>query len=62
MVLQMDAMEITTNKPLNLTTLQIVKEGFEEQKNVHVVSIYEWDNDIYGIYINNPIDSLSFSS
>ena len=46
MVLQMDTMEITTNKPLNLTTLQIVKEGFEEQKNVHVVSIYEWDNDI----------------
>ena len=62
MVLQMDTMEITTNKPLNLTTLQIVKEGFEEQKNVHVVSIYEWDNDIYGIYINNPIDSLSFSN
>ena len=62
MVLQMDTMEITTNKPLNLTTLQIVKEGFEEQKNVHVVSIYEWDNNIYGIYINNPIDSLSFSN
>lgn len=38
----------------------IVKEGFEEQKNVQVLSIFEKDGDIYGIYINNPIDSLSF--
>lgn len=38
----------------------IIKEGFEEQKNIKVLSIYEWNNDIYGVYINNPIDSLSF--
>lgn len=38
----------------------IVKEGFEEQKGIKVLSIYEWNNDIYGVYINNPIDSLSF--
>jgi hypothetical protein len=39
---------------------QIVKEGFEEQKGIQVLSIYEWNDDIYGVYINNPIDSLSF--
>ena len=55
-------MEITTNKPVDRTTLQVVKESFEEQKNIHVLSIYEWNNDIYGIYINNPIDSLSFTA
>lgn len=53
-------MEITTNKPVDKTTLQIVKESFEEQKNVRVLSIYEWNNDIYGIYINTPYESLSF--
>jgi len=53
-------MEITTNKKVDKTTLNIVKESFEEQKNIYVLSIYEHDNDIYGVYINNPYDSLSF--
>ena len=53
-------MEITTNKPVDKTTLQIVKESFEEQKNVQVLSIYNWGNDIYGVYINTPYESLSF--
>lgn len=56
----MDTMEITTNKPVDKTTLEIVKESFEEQKNVYVLSLYEWNNDIYGVYINNLHDSLSF--
>lgn len=60
MVTLMDTMAITTNKPIDKTTLQIVKESFEEQKNVYVPLIYVKDNDIYGIYINNPYDSLSF--
>ena len=53
-------MEITPNKPIDNITLSIVKEGFEEQKNIQVLSIYEKDNNIYGIYINHPYDSLSF--
>lgn len=53
-------MEITTNKKIDKTTLTIVKESFEEQKNICVLSIFEEDNNIYGIYINNPYDSLSF--
>ncbi len=60
MVLIMNTMAITTNKKVDETTLRIVKESFEEQKNVYVLSIYEKDNDIYGIYINNLYDSLSF--
>ena len=55
-------MEITTNKPINNTTLEIVKNGFEEQKGVYIVSIYKQEDDIYGIYINDPYDSLSFIS
>ena len=51
---------ITTNKPIDKTTLEIVKNGFEEQKGVHVVSIYDWEDNIYGVYINKPQDSLSF--
>ena len=56
----MDTTEIITNKPIDKTTLRIVKESFEEQKNVYVPLVYVKDNDIYGIYINNPYDSLSF--
>lgn len=57
---QMDMTEPITNKPITETTLTIVKESFEEQKNVYVPLIYAKDNDIYGIYINNLHESLSF--
>lgn len=53
-------MEITTNKPLNLHTLQIIKDGFEEQKNVIVLSLYAENNDVYGIYLNPLSQLLSF--
>lgn len=52
-------MEIIMSK-IDKKIFNIVKEGFEEQKGIKVLSIYEWNNDIYGVYINNPIDSLSF--
>lgn len=48
------------SKKIDKQMLEIVKEGFEEQKHIDVVSIYAWNDDIYGIYINRPIDSLSF--
>ena len=60
MVLSMNTTEITTNRPIDNTTLRIVKKSFEEQKNIQVLSIYQHNNDIYGVYINNPYDSLSF--
>lgn len=53
-------MEITPNKPVDETTLRVVKDGFETTKNVKVLSIYEWDNNIYGTYVISPYDSLSF--
>lgn len=53
-------MEITTNKTIDKATLQIVKESFEEQKNIHVLLIYEWKNNIYGVYVSNLYDALSF--
>lgn len=53
-------MEITTNKAIDKATLQIVKESFEEQKNIHVLLIYEWKNNIYGVYVSNLYDALSF--
>ena len=53
-------MEITPNKQIDITTLMIIKKGFEEQKNIKVLLLYEKDNNVYGFYINNPYDSLSF--
>lgn len=60
MVLMVNIMEITTNKPLNKNTLNIIKNGFEEQKKVTVLSLYEDNNDVYGIYINPLSQLLSF--
>ncbi len=48
------------SKEIDKQMLEIVKEGFEEQKHIDVVSIYAWNDDIYGVYINRPTDSLSF--
>ena len=48
------------SKKIDKQMLEIVKEGFEEQKHIDVVSIYAWNDDIYGVYINRPTDSLSF--
>ena len=57
----MNMMAITTNRKIDKTTLHIVKESFEEQKNISILSLYEKDNDIYGIYINDPHETLSFT-
>ena len=57
----MSMMEITTNRKIDITTLRIVKDSFEEQKNVVILSLYEKDNDIYGVYINDPHEILSFN-
>lgn len=56
----MSIMEITPNKKVDKTTLQIVKESFEEQKNIRILSIFEKDNDIYGTYVVPISQSLSF--
>ena len=41
--------------------LEIVKEGFEEQKGVKILSLYFSEDDyIYGTYIIPPSQSLSF--
>jgi len=48
------------SKQIDKQMLEIVKEGFEEQKHIDIVSIYAWNDDIYGVYINRPTDSLSF--
>lgn len=56
----MDMMGTTTNRPITKTTLNIVKESFEEQKGIKILSLYEKDNDIYGVYINPLQESLSF--
>lgn len=53
--------EITTNRKVDKTTLRIVKDSFEEQKNISILSLYEKDNDIYGVYINDPHETLSFN-
>lgn len=52
---------ITTNKPINELMLQIVKDGFEEQKGISVLRVYSYDDNIYGIYVNDIHESLSFS-
>lgn len=57
----MSTMEITTNKKVDKTILRIVKESFEKQKNIRILSLYVKDNDIYGIYVNGPNESLSFT-
>ena len=57
----MDTMVITTNKPINELMLQIVKDGFEEQKGISVLRVYSYDDNIYGIYVNDIHESLSFS-
>ena len=48
------------SRPITTKMLKIVKEGFEEEKNVKVLSIFEKDNDIYGIYITPITEALSF--
>lgn len=57
----MNTMEITANKKVDKTTLEIIKESFEEQKNITILSIFEKNNDIYGVYVNPIQSSLSFT-
>lgn len=40
--------------------LQTIKDTLEEAQNIKVLSIYEKDNVVFGIYINDVRDSLSF--
>lgn len=57
----MSTMEITPNKKVDNSTLSIVKESFEEQKNIKVLSLYINDDDnIYGIYVSPLPQLLSF--
>lgn len=53
-------MEITTNRQITPDILTIIKESFEEQKGIKVLSIFTRDNDVVGIYIIPPQQSLSF--
>lgn len=55
-------MEITTNKPITEELLQIVKDSFEEQKNIQVLSLYVEEDKIHGIYILPLQQSLSFTT
>ena len=48
------------NRPITTTMLKIVKEGFEEEKNVKVLSIFEKDDAIYGVYLTPITEALSF--
>lgn len=57
----MNTMAITPkNRKVDLNTLNIVRESFEEQKGIKVLSIYSKDNDIYGVYIAPLNQLLSF--
>ena len=40
--------------------LTLVKESFEEQKQIKILSIYKKDNEIHGVYVLPPEQSLSF--
>lgn len=53
---------IKKNKPITKELLQIVKDGFEEQKGIKVLSLYAEDDKIWGIYILPPQQSLSFNT
>lgn len=53
-------MEITTNRPITEDILTIIKDSFEEQKGIKVLSLFVKDNDAVGIYILPPQQSLSF--
>ena len=58
----MNMMAITPkNRKVDLNTLNIVRESFEEQKGIKVLSIYSKDNDIYGVYIAPLNQLLSYS-
>lgn len=57
----MNMMAITPkNRKVDLNTLNIVRESFEEQKGIKILSIYSKDNDIYGVYIAPLNQLLSF--
>ena len=45
----------------NSAILEIVREGFEEQKGIKILSLYFFDEkQIHGVYIIPPEQSLSF--
>lgn len=56
----MNTMEITPKKMIDKNTLNIVRESFEEQKDIKVLSLYAKDNDIYGVYTYPLPQLLSF--
>ena len=53
-------METITNRRLDKETLTIIKDGFEEQKNIKVLSLFVTDNIVYGVYLNPLHELLSF--
>lgn len=54
-------MGIIKNRKITEDLLKIVKNGFEEQKNIKILSLYHEDDIIYGIYILPLSQSLSFN-
>lgn len=57
MVLIMGMMVIIMNRILN-----VVKTTFEKTKDIKIFTLYEENNNIYGIYCNSIEDILRFSS
>lgn len=47
-------------RPLDENTLRVICDTVEETRGVRILSCYAEHNDVYGIYINNAYDSLSF--
>ena len=54
-------MEIIKNRKITEDLLKIVHNGFEEQKDITILSLYHEDDIIYGIYILPLSQSLSFN-
>lgn len=48
------------NRPIDDETLQVIKETLEEQNNIKVLSIYEKNNNICGIFLHSLHNYLTF--
>lgn len=48
------------NKVIDDKTLKIISESIQDGKNITILSCYEQDGNIYGIFINSLHDYISF--
>ena len=48
------------NRPIDEHTLQVICDTIEDTKSVKIVSAYEDKGNVFGVYINDVYDSLSF--